>query len=343
MADTQIARAVRLTSGFGIDKLSLDDIEVPEPRADQVLVRIRAVSLNFRDLLVSTGKYNPKQPMPVILCSDGAGEVVATGAAVTRFKPGDRVASTFFQNWISGESTSQAAPSALGGALDGVFTTHRALSQDGVVQFPDHLSYEEAATLPCAALTAWNTLMVAGKLKTGDTVLLLGTGGVSIFALQLAHSNGARVIITSSSDEKLERARKLGASETINYKSTPDWEKEVHRLTERRGVDVVVEVGGAGTFLKSLRSIRVGGHIGVIGNLSGIETSINLGYMLQSNAQIHGIYVGSRDMFEDMNRAISLHKLKPVIDKVYPFSEWRSAFEGMQRGEHFGKIVIRVD
>lgn len=343
MPSTRNARAVRLTSGFGIEKLSVDSIEIQDPGLGEVLVRVRAVSLNYRDLLTTIGKYNPKQHVPLILCSDGAGEVEAVGPGVTRFRVGDRVASTFFQNWTAGEATRDAAPSALGGALDGMFTTLRVLSQEGLVSVPEHLSFEEAATLPCAAVTAWHTLFNAAFLKAGDTVLVLGTGGVSIFALQFAVMNGARVIITSSRDEKLKRARELGAADTINYRTTPDWEKEVQRLTDKRGVDVAVEVGGADTFLKSVRSLRIGGHLGVIGNLSGIETTINLGYILQSNAHVHGIYVGSRKMFEDMNQAISLNKLRPVIDHVYNFPDWRTAIEDMQRGEHFGKIVIRLD
>jgi NADPH:quinone reductase-like Zn-dependent oxidoreductase len=342
MAANKKAHAVRLTSGFGIDKLTPGEIEVPEPKPDEVLIRVRAVSLNYRDLLVTLGKYNPKQHMPLILCSDGAGEVEAVGEKVTEFKPGDRVAGTFFQDWVSGEANRETGASALGGALDGMFTTYRVLSKNGVVHLPGHLSFEEGATLPCAALTAWQTLMEAAHIKAGDIVLLLGTGGVSIFGLQFALMNGARAIITSSSDEKLKRARELGASDTINYRSNPDWEKEVFALTNKRGVDAVVEVGGAGTFPKSLRSLRIGGHIGVIGNLSGIETSINLGYILQAHAHVHGIYVGSRKMFEDMNRAIALHKMQPVIDRVYDFTDYRSALEHMQRGEHFGKIVIRL-
>lgn len=341
-ASTKKAQAVRLSSAYGVENLTLDPVEVPEARAGEVLVRIHAVSLNYRDLLVSTGRYNKNQRMPLILCSDGAGEVAAVGAGVSRFKVGDRVASTFFQNWTTGEATRETGPSALGGALDGVFTTYRNLSENGLVHLPDHLSFEDGATLPCAGLTAWNALFEASRVKAGDTVLILGTGGVSIFALQFASQAGARVIVTSSSDEKLQRARELGAHDTINYKDNPDWEKEVFELTGKRGVDAVVEVGGAGTLPKSLRSIRIGGHIAVIGNLSGIESSVQLGSVIASNAQLHGIYVGSRKMFEDMNRAISLHKLKPVIDRVFEFADWRAAFERMQSGEHFGKLVVKV-
>lgn len=343
MSASQNAQAVRLTSGFGIDRLTLDQVPVPDPGPREVLVRVRAVSLNYRDLLVAIGKYNPKQHMPLILCSDGAGEVAAVGSDVTRFKAGERVVGIFFQSWLAGQQTRESQGSALGGGIDGMFTTYRVLSEDGLVSIPHHLGFEEAATLPCAAVTAWHTLFAAAKIKAGDTVLVLGTGGVSIFALQFAVRAGARAIVTSSSDDKLRRARELGASETINYKANPDWDKQVLALTGKQGVDAVVEVGGADTFPKSLQSLRVGGHVGVIGNLSGIETSIHLGYLLRANAQIHGIYVGSRAMFEDMNRAIQLHKLKPVIDRVYEFAQWRQAFEGMQRGEHFGKIVIKVD
>ena len=337
------AQAVRLNGGFGLDHLSFDTVDVPAPGPYEVLIRMRAVSLNYRDLLVTLGRYNPKQPLPVILCSDGAGEVVSTGPGVTRFKPGDRVAGIFMQRWISGERTRDAGASALGAALDGMLVEHRVLNEEGLVSVPAHLGYEEGATLPCAAVTAWQTLVHAGRIKAGDSVLLLGTGGVSVFALQFAHMHGARVIVTSSSDEKLERARGLGATDTINYKTTPDWEKEVYRLTGGRGVDLVVEVGGAGTLPKSMRAVRVSGHIGVIGNLSGLDVSMSIGLMVANGIRLHGIYVGSRAMFEEMNRAIAAHQMRPVIHHVYPFRESREAVAAMQKGEHFGKLVISFD
>ncbi len=283
MSATKSAQAVRLVSGFGIDKLSLDPVEVPEPGPNEVLVRIRAVSLNYRDLLVTTGQVQPETTDAV---DSLLGWVRAKWKRLVRRSPGSRPAialrAPFFRTGPQATSREEAAPSALGGAIDGVFTSYRVFSEEGLVHIPEHLSFEEAATLPCAAVTAWNTLTEAAHLKAGETVLVLGTGGVSIFALQFAAMQGARVIVTSSSDEKLKRARELGAAETINYRSTPNWEAEVHRLTDKRGADVIVEVGGADTFPKSLRSLRLGGHIGVIGNLSGIETSIHLGYILRA-------------------------------------------------------------
>lgn len=337
------AEALRLSGGFGIDQLSFDTVDVPQPGEHQVLVRVHAVSLNYRDLLVTLGRYNPKQHMPVILCSDGAGEVVSTGGGVTRFKPGDRVAAIFMQRWISGDRTREAGNSALGAAVDGMLTEYRVLDEEGLVAVPEHLSYQEASTLPCAAVTAWQTLVDVAHLEAGDTALILGTGGVSVFALQFARMHGARIIVTSSSDAKLDRARQLGASDVINYKTTPDWEKEVFRLTGGRGVDVVVEVGGAGTLPRSLRAVRTSGHIGVIGNLTGLEPTINIGMLINTGVHLRGIYVGSREMFEAMNRAISLHQMRPVIHRVFPFREAREAIAEMQKADHFGKLVISLE
>ena len=250
-------KAYQLTAATGPDALRLVELPEPKPARGQVLVRVRATSLNYRDLLVADGRYG-KVALPLIPLSDGAGEIAAVGEGVTRWKTGDRVAGTFFQGWQSGPFRREMANTALGGALNGMLAEYVALSEDGVVAIPPHLSFEEAATLPCAALTAWQALVTRGNVSADETVLLLGTGGVSIFALQFAKMHGARVIITSSSDEKLARAETLGADETINYRSTPDWEKEVFRLTDKAGVDHVVEVGGTGTFVKSLRSVAPG-------------------------------------------------------------------------------------
>ncbi len=334
-------RAFEIKQPSGIDALDLVERPIPSPGYGQVLVKIRAVSLNYRDLLVVKGAYSRNLPLPLIPCSDGAGEVVEVGDGVTRVKPGDRVAGTFFQTWISGELDENKARSALGGAIDGVLAEYVLFNQDGLVNVPEHLSHEEAATLPCAAVTAWNGLITSGGLKTGDTVLVMGTGGVSIFALQFARISGARVIVTSSNDEKLERVKQLGASDGINYKSVPDWDKRVLEITGRRGVDHVVEVGGAGTLTKSLRAVRMGGHISLIGVLSGTGEANPLPAIMK-NIRIQGIYVGSREMFEAMNRAISLHQLHPVIDRVFPFEETREAFRYMESGAHFGKVVIRL-
>jgi NADPH:quinone reductase-like Zn-dependent oxidoreductase len=328
---------------FGIDNLTLTERPDPKPGPGQILLKLRAVSLNYRDLMVVTGRYVPRIPLPRIPVSDGAGEVVACGEGVSRVKVGDRVAGAFMQSWIKGEYTSQRFQSALGGtAIDGLLAEYAVLDENGVVPIPSHLSYEEAATLPCAAVTAWNALITAGGLKAGDTVLVQGTGGVSIFALQFAKASGARVIATSSSDEKLQRVLKLGASDGINYRTTPDWDKRVRELTGGVGVDHVVEVGGAGTLNKSLEAVRAGGTVSMIGVLTGRSAEINTGAILAKAVRLQGIYVGSREMFEAMNRAIELHKLRPVIDRVFLFEEAREALRYMESGAHFGKIVIRV-
>ncbi len=325
---------------FGLDGLVLADREEPQPKPGQVLLKMRAASLNYRDYMVVKGWYHPKLPMPQIPLSDGVGEVVAIGEGVTRAKVGDRVANTFFEKWIAGDLTTEGALSAFGGGRDGVLAEYVALSEEGIIHVPEHLSDEEAATLPCAALTAWCALISWGNLKAGDTILAQGTGGVSIFALQFAKLTGARVLITSSSDEKLARAKELGADEVINYKTTPDWEKEVSKLTGGRGVDHVVEVGGAGTFRKSVKAVRRGGTISLIGALAGAG-EVNLTAVLMNGLRVQGIFVGSREMFEAMNRAISLHQVRPVVDKVFSFDETRAAYELMERGGHFGKMVIK--
>lgn len=329
-----------IQSKAGLDALTLTERPEPQPKPGQVLIKMRAASLNYRDLLTVKGAYNSKQKLPLIPLSDGAGEVVAVGEGVTRVKIGDRVAGTFMQKWVGGEFSSQKANSALGGAIDGVLAESVTLHEDGVVHIPEHLSYQEAAALPCAAVTAWHALITEGNLKAGDTILVQGTGGVSIFALQFAKMVGARVIATSSSDEKLERAYQLGATEGVNYKTTLAWDEQVWKLTGGVGVDHVVEVGGAGTLNKSLRAVRMGGRISLIGVLTGVGGEISTASILQKNIRVQGIYVGSREMFEAMNRAIALHQMKPVIDQVFPFEHAREAFSHMESGAHFGKICI---
>lgn len=334
-------KTCQLTALSGPDALRLVELPEPKPAPGQVLVRVRATSLNYRDLLVSDGRYG-KVALPLIPLSDGAGEIAAVGEGVTRWKTGDRVAGAFFQGWPSGPFRGEMANTALGGALNGMLAEYVALSADGVVAIPPHLNFEEAATLPCAALTAWQALVTRGNVSADETVLLLGTGGVSIFALQFAKMHGARVIITSSSDEKLARAKKLGADETINYRSTPDWEKEVFRLTGEAGVDQVVEVGGAGTFVKSLRSVRPGGQVHLVGGVSGFTGEVPLGEIIRKLIVVRGIYVGSRAMFEAMNRAITLHQTKPVVDRVFAFADAPAAYHYQQSGKHFGKVVIAI-
>jgi NADPH:quinone reductase-like Zn-dependent oxidoreductase len=326
---------------FGLDALKLVERPQPQPGPNEVLLKIRAASLNYRDLLVVKGLYNPKMPLPRVPVSDAVGEVVGAGAGVTRVEPGERVAGLFMQKWLCGPVTDAAARSALGGAIDGLLAEYAVLHEDGVIPVPEHLTDEEAATLPCAALTAWNALFEEGRVKPGDSVLVQGTGGVSLFALQFARLGGARVFATSSSDAKLERARGLGASDGINYKTTPEWGDAVRKLTGGAGIDQVVEVGGAGTLPQSLRAVRTGGTISLIGVLSGAG-QVNPTPVLMKNVRVQGIFVGSRDMFEAMNRAIARHKLRPVVDRVFPFAEAVEALRYMESGAHFGKIVIRV-
>lgn len=307
-----------------------------------MLLRIRAVSLNYRDLGATRSERPGNLPLPFTVCSDGAGEVIAVGEQVSKWKIGDRVMPTFFQDWTSGGMTREVMQSALGGALPGVMSEMVVAGESGLVRIPDCLSYEEAATLPCAGVTAWNALICHGGLKSGETVLTLGTGGVSIFALQFAKMHGARVIITSSSDEKLNRARELGADETINYKTTPDWERRVFELTGGRGVDHVTELGGAGTLQKSLEAVRYGGRVSMIGVLTGFEGMVNPWPVIARSVTLQGIYVGSRTMFEDMNQAIFKNALKPVIHRVFEFADARAAFEVMATASHFGKVVVRT-
>jgi NADPH:quinone reductase-like Zn-dependent oxidoreductase len=334
-------KVFEIQKSFGIDALALAERPEPRPAPGQILIKLRALSLNYRDLLVVKGLYNPKLRMPMIPMSDGVGEVVAVGVGVTGVKTGERVAGTFMQNWPAGEVSDAAGKSALGGSIDGLLAEFALLSEQGFVRPPAHLTDEEAATLPCAAVTAWNGLITSGRLRAGESVLVQGTGGVSIFALQFARLTGARVIATSSSDAKLERVRQLGASDGINYRTTPDWEERVRELTGGVGVDYVVEVGGAGTLGKSLRAVRTGGHIALIGVLAA-GAGVNPMPILMKSVRVQGIYVGSREMFEAMSRAIALHQLRPVVDRVFPFAEAREALRYLESATHFGKVCIRM-
>ena len=326
---------------FGIENLAMVERDEPQAAAGEVVIRFRAASLNYRDLMFVKGTYNPRAKLPAVPFSDGAGEVVAVGEGVTKWRVGDRVCPIFVQSWLDGPPSTQTHRTALGaGDMDGVLREYGAFKEEGLVKIPEHLSFEEASTLPCAAVTAWHALVNSGHLKAGERVLALGTGGVSVFALQLAKMHGARVTITSSSDEKLERARGLGADETINYKNTTEWDKEVLRLTNKLGVDHVIEVGGAGTLSKSLNSVRVGGQVDLIGVLTS-GGDFNPISVLMKGVRLQGIFVGSRRMFEDMNRAIEANRMKPVIDKTFGFEEAREALKYMETGSHFGKIVVR--
>ncbi len=331
-----------IRGAFGLEALAQEERPRPQPGPGEVLVRVGAVSLNYRDLMIIKGQYNPKLSLPRIPCSDAAGEVAAVGPGVNRVKTGQRVAGLFAPGWQSGEPTEAKARSARGDAVEGVLAEYVVLPADGVVSVPPHLSDEEAATLPCAAVTAWHALLTEGSVKPGDTVLVQGTGGVSLFALQFARLAGARVIITSSHDEKLQRAHKLGAAEGINYKATPEWGERARQLTGGRGVDHVIEVGGAGTLAQSLRAVRMGGRISLIGVLAGGGGSINLLPVLMKSVCVQGIFVGSREMFEAMNRAIEAHRLQPVVDRVFGFAEAPEALRYLESGAHFGKVCIRV-
>jgi NADPH:quinone reductase-like Zn-dependent oxidoreductase len=334
-------KAYELKEKFGLDSLTLVERPAPRPAHGQVLLKMRAFSLNFRDLMVAKGTYNPKLHLPQIPLSDGVGRVAEVGLGVSRVKVGDRVAPIFMQKWLAGQVTEAIGRSALGGGVDGVLAEYVLLSEEGLVHVPDHLTDEEAATLPCAAVTAWHALITEGNVKPGDVVLTQGTGGVSIFALQFAKLAGARVIATSSSDQKLARVIQLGASDGINYKATPEWDKRARQLTGEVGVDHIVEVGGAGTLGRSLRAVRLEGRISLIGVLAGAG-EVNPLPVLMKNVRVQGIFVGSREMFEAMNRAIALHKLRPVIDRVFEFNEVPEAYRHMESGAHFGKICIRM-
>jgi NADPH:quinone reductase-like Zn-dependent oxidoreductase len=331
-----------LIESFGLDGLKIADRPEPKPGHGQVLVRWKAFSLNFRDLMVVKGIYNPKLRLPMVPFSDGAGVVEAVGEGVKQFKVGDRVTSVFLQDWQSGELNDSYARSALGGALDGVLAEASVLPETGVLPIPEHLSFEEAATLPCAAVTAWNALISSGGLKAGDTILVQGTGGVSLFALQFAKMSGARVVVTSSSDDKLARARALGADILINYKTTPEWGDAARKQVGGSGIDHVVEVGGAGTLTQSMRAVRGGGRISVIGVLAGGAGQLSLLPLLMRNLTAQGIFVGSKAMSEAMNRAITLHKMRPVIDRTFGFDEVVPALKHMESGAHFGKIVVKI-
>lgn len=333
-------KVLEIRGGFGLDHLVVAERPEPEPGPGEVLLRMRAASINYRDLLMVLGRYNPRQPLPLIPCSDGVGEVVAVGAGVDRVAVGDRVASIFCQRWLGGEATPERLRSTLGGPLDGTLAELVVLSQEGVVPVPSHLDDAEAATLTCAGVTAWSALFTHGEIRPGDTVLVLGTGGVSIFALQLARLTGARVIVTSSSDEKLERARALGADQTVNYREVPEWGQRVRELTGGRGVDLVVEVGGAGTLTQSLKAVRLGGRIALIGVLAGNTADLAMTAVLMQQVRIQGLLVGPRDAFETMNRAIAAAEMRPVVDQVFPFTEARRALEHMAAGRHFGKICL---
>jgi NADPH:quinone reductase-like Zn-dependent oxidoreductase len=328
-------------SSFGIESLEFVERPDPQPGPGQVAVRVHAISFNFRDLMMVKGIYNPKLKLPRIPCSDGAGEVVAVGPGVTQWRPGDRVAGTFMQNWIDGPPSPEKVKGALGGDIDGMLAEYIVLGENGLVAVPEHLSYQEAATLPCAAVTAWNALC-AGDIKPGGTVLIQGTGGVSVFALQFARLKGAKVLGISGSHEKLNRAFDLGLDAGVNYNEVPEWDRWAMEQTGE-GVDLIVEVGGLGTLPRSLRALRMGGTIAQVGVLTGgiSPEPLPLPAILHKQARIRGIYVGSRQDFLDMNRAISLTQLRPVGED-FPWTHAREVLARMEESSHFGKLVMTI-
>lgn len=335
-------RAYRLVPADGGHRLQhvQDEVPVPEPR--EVLVGIEAASLNYRDLLVLRGQLGPVRE-GLIPLSDGAGRVVAIGKGVTRWREGDRVAPIFYRDWIDGPYREAYGPAALGGGeTGGVLADLIAVPEASLVRIPDGWSFEEAATLPCAALTAWHALVVRGRLAAGDTLLVQGTGGVALFGLQIASALGARTIVLSSSDEKRARAGKLGAFATVNYRTTPDWDVEVRKLTDGLGVSHLLELGGPDTFDRSLRALAAGGHIAQIGVFTGFGPRSNLIRLQLINGTIDGVNVGSAEQFEAMNVFLAAHRIKPVIDKSFAFDEAEAAYDELASGRHFGKLVIRL-
>ena len=334
-------RAYRLGE-FGLDNLKLESIDSPRVDPGEVVLDVKAVSLNYRDLLVVKGLYNPKLKLPAVPLSDGAGVVSAVGEEVERVRVGDRVTSHFVSGWIDGPFRGEYVGTTLGLPKAGLAAEQVVLPAEAVVPVPEGYDFAQAATLPIAALTAWSALVTKGHLEAGQTVLTLGTGGVAIFTLQLAKAMGATVIITSSSDEKLQRARQLGADHTINYRTRPDWEKAVLEITDRAGVDLTVETAGAGTLDKSLTATRAGGTVALLGALTGLKAQINVGLVLMKELHVAGILVGSRAAFEEMNRFIEQHALKPVIDRTFPFDQLPDALRHMESGRHFGKVVVKL-
>ncbi len=331
-------RAVVVTGEFGLDRIEISSRQATAPGPGEVQLKMSVASLNYRDLLMVQGAYNPRQPLPLVPCSDGVGTVSAVGTGV---EVGDRVCPIFAQAWLAGEPTRAILRTTLGGPLDGTLQESMCVAASGTVPVPDYLSDEEAATLPCAAVTAWSALSTHGGVRAGDTVLVQGTGGVSIFALQLGKAMGARVIVTSSSDAKLERAKALGADATINYKQTPKWGDAARDLTGRRGVDHVVEVGGGGTLEQSLRAIRPGGTISIIGVLSGAAGTVNLLPVLMQNVRLQGIVVGHRESFASLMRALETSRIHPVIDRTFALEDTAEALRYLKTGAHFGKVCIR--
>ncbi len=334
-------RAYQLTEFGGPAAIKPVSLPSPAPGVGQVAIRVRAVALNYRDLMLAQGVYNPKLKLPITPVSDGAGEVIANGPGANRFQAGDRVVANFMPGWVEGRLDEAKARTALGAESAGMLAEEVVVAESGLLPIPGSLSFEQAATLPCAGVTAWNAVVECGRVRPGDVVLVQGTGGVSLFALQFAHAAGATVIATSSSDDKLARAKALGATHGVNYKTTPEWDRAVRDLTGGRGVDLVVEVGGAGTLARSVKAVRMNGVIVLIGVLAGMG-EVNPLPILMKGVGVQGIFVGSRAMFEAMNQAMTANRIEPVIDRVFPFDEAPAAYAHLASQKHFGKIVIQV-
>ena len=334
-------RVFQVEGDWGMNNLRMSTREVPQPQSGQVLIRMRTSSVNYRDPIVPERGYGLNTgTLPLIPVSDGAGEVVEIGAGVTRVKVGDRVCPTYFQSWESGEPNAYRLSQSLGAPIDGTMADYMCLSEEGVVKLPDYLSYLEAATLPCAAVTAWSALTQTSALKPGDKLLVQGSGGVALFALQFAKMMGAEVTVISSSDAKIERLKSMGADHAINYVTTPEWAKASRALTQGQGFDHILEVGGEKTLPQSLRCIRPGGTLSMIGILSGAAMSTSLGLIITRQVRLQGVTVGHRDGFESMLRAMAQHKIQPVIDRVFSFEQLKEAFDYLKSGVHFGKICI---
>jgi len=336
-------RAYQILHGATIDGLQAIEYPVRDLGLGEVRIRVHAVALNYRDLMIASGNYLVSVDDPIIPCSDGAGEVLAVGPGVTRVQVGDRVAGSFFPFWHEGAPTPAKIRNGLGGDIDGMLAEEVVLHEDALAIVPAGLSFIEAATMPCAAVTAWNAIFVSSNhVKPGDTVLLLGTGGVSILGLQLARAAGLRTIVTSSSDEKLARARELGAHHTINYTTIPEWQDEVLHLTHGVGAQVVLEVGGQGTVNRSVAAVAMGGTVAIIGGVSGFGGEVNPATLLASAKRLVGVHVGSRTMLEDVMRFVDASGVKPVIDRVFPFGQAQDAYRYLASGAHVGKVVIDV-
>lgn len=327
---------------FGLEHLRLAEMPDPQAGPGELLVRFGAASINFRDVQICTGDFAPNEKLPLIPCSDGAGDIVAVGEGISDLAVGDRVCPLFFPEWQQGEALGRERAISSGLEAPGTLREYGIYQPRQVIKLPSYLSAEEAACLPCAGLTAWTCISTLAGIGPGDWVLAEGTGGVSILALQFAKALGAKVIVTSGSDAKLERARALGADHVINYRQQPDWGVHAHKITGGRGVDCVVEIGGEGTLPQAVAALRRGGHIGIVGYLAGIGLGLSVVHLIERNAHLHGVSVGNREGFAAMLECMATHEIRPVIDKVYPFEQAPAALTDLGRGKHFGKLVVAI-